>query len=201
MKIHLQSAIKSGVARRWIVPTLLCALNLAFIPAGQAQSSPAVSPSDIEAAYLYNFGKFIDWPSLQPDAASPQFSICIVGKDDFGSALDSIVQNDKVKGRDIVIKRLPTVSVADGCQILFLASSERSRLAKDLDTLKEKPVLTVSTIPDFLDRGGMVQFIMQENRVRFAVNLASATHVHLTLSSELLKVAVFVNPKPSQEGQ
>jgi hypothetical protein len=169
----------------------------------KAQSSTPVAATDIEAAYLYNFGKFIDWPDPDPDpdATPAQFSICIVGKDEFGSTLDSLIQNDTVKGHTIVTKRLPTMADADSCQILFLAASEKIRLAKDLDALKEKPVLTVSTIPGFLDVGGMIQFIVQDNRVRFAVNLTSATHVHLALSSELLKVAVYVTSKPAKEGQ
>jgi hypothetical protein len=196
---HLQSAIRCKLWRRSIFLASLCALNLAFIPPGNAQSNASLAPSDIEAAYLYNFGKFIEWPDS--DAAPAQFAICIVGKDEFGSALDSLIQNDTVKGHAIVAKRLPSLAVADSCQILFLSSSEKLRLAKDLDALKEKPILTVSDIPGFLDHGGMIQFVVQDNRVRFAVNLASATHVHLALSSELLKVAVSVNSKPAQEGQ
>jgi hypothetical protein len=201
MQNHRQPAISLKKWRRWIIFAALCALGILHLRPCMAQPTTPVGPADIEAAYLYNFGKFIDWPTPDPDTTPAQFSICIVGKDEFGSTLDSLVQNDTVKGHAIITKRLPSVADVDACQILFLATSEKIRLARDLDALREKPILTVSAIPGFLNRGGMIQFIVQDNRVRFAVNLASTTHVHLALSSELLKVAVFVNSKPAQEGQ
>ena len=201
MQSHRQSAARSRSWRKWIIFAPLCLLQIAAAFSANAQASTALSPSDLEAAYLYNFGQFIEWPTPQADPPPAQFSICIVGKDEFGSTLDSLIQNDTVKGHTIIAKRLPSIAVVDSCQILFLSSSEKIRLAKDLDVLREKPILTVSSIPGFLDQGGMIQFLVQDNRVRFAVNLASATHVHLALSSELLKVAVYVNPKPAQEGQ
>jgi hypothetical protein len=180
---------------------LLSLVVLAFVFApGPTLSAATLSPSDVEAAYLYNFGKFIGWPPPSDATAAP-FSICVVGKDDFGATLDSLIQNDTINGRTIVAKRLPSISVADACQILFLGSSEEPRLAKDLDAIKEKPILTVSSIPGFLDRGGMIQFLVRDSRVRFAVNLDSSTRAHLSLSSELLKVAVLVKLKPVPEGQ
>jgi hypothetical protein len=179
---------------------LLALCALIFFRTFPAQAAPPLSPSDVEAAYLYNFGKFIEWPAPTDPNPAP-FSICVVGKDDFGATLDSLVQNDTINGRAIVTRHLPSIAAADTCQILFLGSSEQARLAKDLDTIKDKPILTVSNIPEFLDHGGMIQFIVHDNRVRFAVNLAPAAHANLTLSSELLKVAVYVDPKPSQEGQ
>jgi hypothetical protein len=201
MQNYLQPARRVRSRQRWIALTIAGALGFASCHNGIAQSATAVSSADVEAAYLYNFGKFIDWPSPQSDPASAPFSICIVGKDEFGSTLDSLIQNDTVKGHAIIARHLPSVADAGSCQILFLASSEKVRLAKDLDELKEKPVLTVSSLPGFLEQGGMIQFLPQNNRVRFAVNLAATDHVHLALSSELLKVAVYVSPKPAQEGE
>jgi hypothetical protein len=157
-----------------------------------------VALSDVEAAYLHNFGKFVEWPPLP---VAP-FTICIVGKDDFGKTLDSLIAHESMQGRTIVAKRLPsTAEAGEACQIVYVGTSELSRLGKDLDALKDKPVLTVSALPSFLDHGGMIQFVLEENRVRFAVNLAAAERAHLTFSAELLKVALYVNSRPSQEGQ
>jgi len=47
----------------------------------------------------------------------------------------------------------------------------------------------VSDQTGFLELGGMVQFVMQQDKVRFAVNLTPAQDAGLTFSSELLKVA------------
>jgi hypothetical protein len=164
-----------------------------------AQSNQKLTPDDVEAAYLYNFGKFVQWPS-GPEASAEPFSICILGKDDFGPRLDDLIANESVQGRRIVVRRLESTAAVDGCEIVFIGSSEETRLSKDLDTLANKPILTVSSLPDFVSRGGMVQFLLENNRVRFAVNLASAQQTGLSLSSELLKVAVYVKRKTAQEG-
>jgi hypothetical protein len=165
-----------------------------------AQPPARLSPSDVEAAYLYNFGKFIRYPALQGQD-STSFSICILGEDGFGGALDSLVANESIEGRKIVVRRPASAAAANNCQIVFIAPSEEPRLARDLAALEKKPVLTVSTLPGFLEHGGMIEFVLQSNRVRFAVNLAPAEQSGLALSSELLKVAVRVDTKPALEAK
>jgi hypothetical protein len=85
------------------------------------------------------------------------------------------------------------------CRVLYISSSEDSRLKEVLGALDKAGVLTVSDIPQFLQRGGMIQFVMVGNKIRFEVNLTSAQDAGLTLSSELLKVAAAVR-KTSQPG-
>lgn len=164
-----------------------------------ANSQPArpVTQSDLEAVYLYNFGKFVNWPPEAAPASAP-FSICTLGSDDFNGALDAITSNESLQGHRIVVRHLASIANADGCQILFIGSSEEARVNKDLSVLRVKPVLTVSNMPSFLDRGGMIQFIVREKRVRFAVNLTTAVQAHLSVSSELLKVAVAVQGAPAE---
>lgn len=198
MQTVFQSAANLRSPKPWIRLALCSAIVLAFSLECPAQSS--LAPTDVEAAYLYNFGKFVDWPPPAESAQGP-FTICTVGKDDFGRTLDSLIANEAMRGRSIVAKRLATTGNVETCQIVYLGLSEQARMSRDLDALKDKPVLTVSSLPGFLDHGGMIQFVLQENRVRFAVNLTAATQAHLTLSAELLKVAVYVNSKPAQEAQ
>ncbi len=73
-------------------------------------------------------------------------------------------------------------------------------MAQDISALEKKPILTVSSMPGFLQHGGMIQFLQIDNRVRFSVNLSPAQESGLELSSELLKVAVQVQPKTPQGG-
>jgi hypothetical protein len=82
------------------------------------------------------------------------------------------------------------------CQILFISSSEANRLSKIIEALNKNAVLTVSDIPQFSQRQGMIQFVMEENRIRFEVNLTATQRAGLTLSSELLKVATAVRKSP-----
>jgi hypothetical protein len=163
-----------------------------------AANPPEYTPDDVEAAYLYNFGKFVQWPS-NTNANPGLFSVCLLGQDSFGKRLDDLVANETLQGRKIVVRRLASTDAADTCQIVFIGTSEDARLRKDLDALDKKPVLTVSNLPVFLERGGMIQFLLQNNRVRFAVNLPAAQQAGLALSSDLLKVAVYVNTNPPTE--
>ena len=99
--------------------------------------------------------------------------------------------------KHVVAKRISTPQESAGCQILFLSAAEAGRLNKIMEGLDKEAILTVSDIPQFLQRGGMIQFVMDGNRVRFEVNLAATQHVGLTLSSELLKVATAVRRNAS----
>lgn len=163
-----------------------------------AQPGGVVTPSDVEAAYLYNFEKFATWPSDAGQETAP-FALCILGEDSFGETLDSMIKDETHQGRKLVVRRLPSAAAANNCQILFIGQSEESRLTKDLNALQKKPVLTVSSLPGFLEHGGMIQFLLQNRKVRFAVNLTAAEQAGLVLSSELLKVAVYVDSKPAAE--
>lgn len=146
--------------------------------------------SQVKAAYLYNFGKFVRWDS--GPSPTNAFTICVLGKDPFGSALQTTVAGEKIDGENIAIKDLAGLSEIARCRILFISSSEESRLKSILATVRPLNLLTVSDISGFAQRGGMIELIRQEGRVRFEVNLSAVTEAKLTLSSELLKVAVKV---------
>lgn len=169
---------------------LLCALLPTFLNA-RGPGSPEDKPTryEVEAAYLFNFGRFVDWPSAHPGAP---FLICVLGDDPFGPILDRTVAGESLDSRSVQDKRIAHPQDATGCSILYISSSESTRLSKILLAIQEAPVLTVSDIPDFVQQGGMIQFVLREGRVRFAVNLTPTQRNGLLLSSELLKVAVQV---------
>ena len=154
--------------------------------------SQAAGPTEYEvkAAYLYNLGKFVEWPKTA--TASDSFSICLLGHDPFGPILDTLIAKETINGKSIVVKRLLKPQDAVSCHILFISSSEEGRLKEILSTLDKASVLTVSDMPQFTRRGGMIQFVLDANRVRFEINLTSAERAGLTLSSQLLKVAISV---------
>ncbi len=147
--------------------------------------------SQVKAAYLYNFGKFVEWPSGQ-GAVSGTFQICVLGRDPFGAVLDSTVDGESVDGKKISVQRIHRVQEATGCNILFISSSEESRLTTILSEAERMRLLTVSDIPHFAERGGVIGLVSQEDRIRFEVNRSAAEESHLPLSSELLKVAIRV---------
>ena len=146
---------------------------------------------EVKAAYLYNFGKFIKWP---PAAASvdPSFAICVFGPDPFGTSLDGLTAGESLDGKRLAVRRITSTDEAQKCRILFISRSEQGRASSILNAVKRLPILTVSDMPNFLENGGVISFVMQGDRVRFEVSLPAAERAGLSLSSELLKVAVSV---------
>ena len=192
-----QSVTSSRLGRR----SQFMAVAIAWVLLGASclhaqQSTP--SEYEVKAAYLYNFGKFVGWPA-KVAADGDFFSICVLGEDPFGASFDATIAGESINGKRVVIKRITKPQDATDCRILFISSSEESRLKEILFTLDKASVLTVSDISQFTRRGGMIQFVTEANRVRFEVNLTNAEHAALTLSSQLLKVAVSVR-RSSQAG-
>ena len=153
------------------------------------QSSP--TENEVKSAYLYNFGKFVEWPAKAPGVGD-FFTICALGDDTFGSTLEATIAGESINGKKVLVKRVAKPQDAVSCRILFISSSQQSRLKEILAELDNTSVLTVSDMPEFTRRGGMIQFVVEANRVRFEVNLTSAERSGLTLSSQLLKVAINV---------
>ena len=168
--------------------TTLLALCAVAAMAAVVQAQPHPTEYQVKAAYLYNFGKFMNWN--RPGDA--QFDVCILGEDPFGSDFDSVIANATINGKKVAGHRIAKAQDGEGCEIAFIAQSEGARLDRDLAALNKLKVLTVSDIPDFLQHGGIIQFVEADHKVRFEVNLKAAEEDGFTLSSELLKVALKV---------
>ena len=160
------------------------------------QSSP--TENEVKSAYLYNFGKFVEWPA-KATSVGEFFPICALGDDNFGSTLETIIAGESINGKKVLVKRVAKPQDAVSCRILFISSSEQNQLKEILAALDNTSVLTVSDMPQFTRRGGMIQFVVEANKVRFEVNLTSAERAGLTLSSQLLKVAINVK-RSAQSG-
>ncbi len=170
--------------------TVVCALGCMAGAAPRAQT-PAASEYDVKAAYLYNFGKFVQWPPGERRSAE-SFDICVVGRDPFGAALDRAVTGATIAKRPVQARRLATAAATEGCHVLFVGAPDERRAADLLAEVGRADVLTVGDTPRFLEQGGMIRFYVDGARVRFEVNLASARAVGLNLSSDLLRVATTV---------
>jgi hypothetical protein len=185
------------VCLSWLMGLLLAGtlwgLNIMRPAQIEAESRP--TQYDVEAAYLYNFGKFIRWPET---ASHGPMQICVAGTDPFGPRLARVVLGETIDGRPLVVKRIDKLQDAQACSILFVNGEDQER--RLLGALAGHPVLTVGESADFLDHGGVIQFVVVGDRVRFAVNLTAAAHDGLSLSSELLKVAVRVIGSPDAGG-
>ena len=163
-------------------------LSTAAIHAQRARPSDY----DVKAAYLLNFGRFTTWPAAGAANASV-FGVCVLGRDPLASALDAMVAGERIESKRVAVRRINRPQdAAGGCRILFVGASEDSELIHILQTLDGSRILTVSDLPQFIERGGMIQFVSDGNKIRFSVNVPAAMEAGLTLSSELLRVAAAV---------
>lgn len=164
------------------------AILVAAAVSGGAAQAPPRSEYEIKAAYLFTFGRFIEWPE-RPSRDEAGFSICVLGSDPFGAVLDSTLAGATLRGRKVVARRIATPKLALDCHILFISGSEERRLDAVVQALDQAGVLTVSDMPQFVARGGMIQFVTAGSRIRFEINLPPARDAGLTMGSELLRVA------------
>ena len=180
--------------RRLGILIVALSVSLGWAPEAITQARDASDSSEylIKAGFIFNFAKVVEWPSAafaQPD--SP-IVIGILGTDPFGTLIDQIVQDKKIGARGFVVKRLKwgaDVKELRECKILFLGASEKAHIDELVQTVKGLPILTVGETPGFAERGGVIRFVLEDNRVRFEVNVDAARQADLTISSRLLTLA------------
>jgi len=154
--------------------------------------SPSAKEYQVKAAFLYNFAKFVEWPASSfSDAAAP-LRICVYGQDPFGPALHDIANDKSINGRKLEVDQVVDVPHARSCHILFIASSEKTSVQQILEGLRGAGVLTVADSKGFVGQGGMINFVLEDDRVKFEVSPAAAERAGLKISSKLLSVAKLV---------
>lgn len=178
------------VPLRPALKTIALLLCTSLYPLHSRAQQAHPTESQVKAAYIFNFGKFVHWQARPSDSGS--FDICVIGKNPFGSALAATVSGEKLDGKDIRVRNVFSLPDAARCRILFVSSSEKSRLKPILAMAKQSNLLTVSDMSGFAQRGGMIELVTLRDRIRFQVNVGAISDAGLTVSSELLKVAVKV---------
>jgi YfiR/HmsC-like len=175
--------------------SLLLLLGAALQLCAQAPG-PAFDEYQVKAAFLYNFAKFVEWPLGTFANSTDPIGICIVGQNPFGSTLENMVQGKKVGDRTFAVRRLPDMQQANQCQILFIGASEWKRTRALLNAVKGSGVLTVGESDDFTVLGGIISFRLDGPRVRIKVDLQTAEHAKLRISSKLLSLAEIAKRQP-----
>jgi len=169
----------------------------AALVCGALAATPSVSQVadeyHVKAAFLYNFARFVEWPGTAFQGRQAPFTICVLGADPFGGALDETVGGKQAGDRAFRILRISEAAQANPCQILFISSSERKRTAAIIAALPSAGVLTVGETDGFAAAGGVINFTMNEGHVRFQVNRRAAERADLQISSRLLSLAQIVD--------
>jgi hypothetical protein len=167
-----------------LVALLICAILMTSAHAETAaQDQPEYA---VKAAFLFKFGAFVEWPPEMFASPDTPLVIGIVGNDPFGSTLDNIVAHHTISGRPVTIVRGKQIDQVRNAHILFISQSEQGNMEAILPGIKGRKVLTVA---EFDDPAIIIRFVVENDKVRFDVNLAQAQRSGLKLSSKLLSVA------------
>ena len=166
---------------------LLIAALVGFLATtAKAQSA---TEYQVKAAFLFNFARFVEWPADAFPSADAPLQVCVLGQDPFGADFEQVILDKTVNGHRLEVIHPAGVPQARACQILFVAASERRRVREILQGLASACVLTVGDSPGFAKMGGIINFVLEESRVRFEINVQAAERVHLKLNARLMTVA------------
>jgi len=167
----------------------------AFLAAGPGATAQSVGVREyqVKAVFLYNFAEFVEWPPGAFDDSHSPLIIGILGEDPFGAYLDEAVRDATVNSRPMAIRRFRRVEDVTACHILFIGLSEPAQLREALSGLKGRSILTVGEADGFSQLGGMIRFVVENNRIRLRINLDAAKAAGLSISSKLLRPATIVS--------
>jgi hypothetical protein len=160
----------------------------------QSDDSPDISREyAIKAAYLYQFGRYVQWPAESFADGNAPLVIGVLGTDPFGGVLEDIARSKRIEGRPIVVRRFAAMADYTACHILFVpASVSPEQKAASLRKLQGTRTLLVGEEPGFAENGGTINFFLEENRIRFEINMEIAKQDQLKISSKLLSLAKII---------
>jgi hypothetical protein len=146
----------------------------------------------VKATYLYKFPPFVEWPASAFATPLSNFNLCVVGDDPFGDLLDRAASGQRAGDHPIVVRRTPRP--APGCHIVYAAGSPAQPVHDIIEAVRGTSTLTVT---DQAQNGakGIVNLVVQENKVRFEIDDRAAMENGLAISSKLLSLAVRVRPR------
>ena len=185
-----------------IAAVALCVGLLALASPIRAQSTDGSGSSEylIKAGFIYNFAKLMEWPAPAfPQPTSP-IVIGVLGTDPFQGMLDDVLRGKQVNGREFVVKHLKWGDDLRSCNILFVSSSERPHFDELFHLIKGLPILTIGDTPGFAERGGIINFVLEDNKVRFEIDVNAARQANISISSRLLALARIV-PEASPDAR
>ena len=142
----------------------------------------------VKAFFLYNFARYVEWPTETFKAANDPIVICILGQNPFGGALEQAVAGKLLGARPFVVRQI-SETPPGCCHILFVNSSERRRFRSMAGRLRGSAVLSVGETPGFTADGGIINFKLENGKVRFEIDIEAAGREHLRISSKLLSLA------------
>jgi len=151
--------------------------------------------SKVKAAFLYNFAKFAEWPadSLPP---GERLQLCVVGDDAVADALEETIKGRAIEGHELSVRVVGNDAMVRTCHLVYVDGRDSRRSSALIAALKGTPILSVGDGEKFAELGGVAQLVLEQDRMRFAVNVTAVERSRLRLSSKLLSLASIVKERP-----
>jgi len=146
----------------------------------------------VKAAFLYNFARFVDWPPQAFATSDEPLMVCVLGEDPFGRALDDVLSGKRIEGRALSVRRISDARRTKGCHIVFISSLDRKQALAVLAAMNEPGLLTIGESGNAASGDTIISFVLEEGKVRFAIDSAAAERAKLRVSSRLLSLALQV---------
>jgi hypothetical protein len=184
----------AGALAASVAALLVCSLLATglFAPMVHAESSTPTE-HQVKAVFVFNFSHFVEWPADTFAAPTAPFVIGVLGDEPFAAELDEAIRGERIDDHPLLVHRFRSIDELGECQILFIDRSESAHLERVLAALGRRGTLTVSDLEGASQRGVMIQFATDHNRIRLLINVDSARAARLTISSKLLRPAEIVH--------
>ena len=176
-------------ARRSLVLVWLGVLACLFLMSDRSRGQTTAAPETLQAAYLFKFAKYVTWPVAKFADQNSPINVGFLGKTPVRIKLEESVKNKTVEGRKIVITQSDNIEDLHACHIVYIPLTESARLLTALKTLKDKPLLTIGENRDFLDKGGMIRIVIEDESMQFDVHLPQVQKAGLILDPNMLSCA------------
>ena len=184
--------------RSLLLQFAICIAMFSIISAPHAAGIGQALEQRVKAAFLYKFGGYVEWPSTAFDSPESPLTLCLIGTDpNFNATLETMVQEENVHGRSIMVRQLQTPEDEAGCHILYIGIPDPEYSSAAIDAVRGKSVLTVTESAS----QGIIGFLNADNRVRFNIDDQAAAENGLVISSKLLDLAVNVKRRDTMGGQ
>jgi hypothetical protein len=161
---------------------------------------PAQFEQEVKASFIYTVAKFVDWPESAFAAPDAPMIFEILGDDPVGDALERVVEGKSVKGHPVAVLRAANLDEWTRCHVLIVGRSEGAHLPEILARLRGSNVLTVSESDHFAREGGVMELLLDQNMVRFEVNVDAASRSSLEISSKILRLGRVVRDRKRAQG-
>jgi len=175
---------------RWRHGIGIVAMSASLLMArGASPQANSTSEYTVKAAFLFHFAQLAEWPASAFKAPNTPLTFCTLGEDAFHGALDESISGKTIGNRPLRVQHLKPGQGAEGCQVIFIDADEKKRVPTLLASMRDLPVLTVGDTENFAQNGGMIGLFLDDNKIRFEINLDSVEHAKLRVSAKLLTLA------------